>query len=453
MISGLIPRIRFLFQCCLVLSLLTLVSPITAQQLKVDVKLSDISDISPHPTTYVYYDEVVTIQDPGAHYYTFFYTGQVNPDARVPTSSKILRIPIPVDEWSQYRQHIITRLTEFYRGGSTVPVSDPEQEKAGKEIAEDETGDEFVSEYDEEFDDEFGDEGFDDEGFDDEFGDEELDSTPTPTPTPVPATMAGMYGMGFMNPAFSAAGGFVPPVAGGIPGVGAVEGGEFNPKAAAEWTFYYDQLVLWQYYCARVLLDGQDKALLEDNDDSSLVDGESTSLAGAPGTAEGDKPAPSSFGSRSGDDSFGDLPLAYQSMMDSDGELLVREVFDPIDDHENPDHNRRYHQKYVAASKDKEEDVYTAFMDMINEIDARTLNQAQYEEWLKNKRQEVLNFAEDWRQAEEGDTLLINDTLFIITEEPLDAVPIDAVNVIRGEQVTPQDLLNDDGSIKTPTVF
>ena len=133
--------------------------------------------------------------------------------------------------------------------------------------------------------------------------------------------------------------------------------------------------------------------------------------------------------------------------------MLVREIFDPNDDHENPDHNRRYHQKYIAASKDKEEDVYTAFMDMINEIDARTLNQAQYEEWLKNKRQEVLDFAENWRQAEEGDTLLINDTLFIITEEPLEAVPIDAVNVIRGEQITPQDLLNDDGSIKTPTVF
>src|SRR5690606_38989245 len=38
---------------------------------------------------------------------------------------------------------------------------------------------------------------------------------------------------------------------------------EFDPQVAAEWTFYYDQLVLWQYYCARVLLRDMDQELLE----------------------------------------------------------------------------------------------------------------------------------------------------------------------------------------------
>jgi hypothetical protein len=48
----------------------------------------------------------------------------------------------------------------------------------------------------------------------------------------------------------------------------------------------------------------------------------------------------------------------------------------------------------------------------------------------------------------EGDSLIIDNTLFMITEEPMESPPSDAINVVRSQRLTPQDLLNADGSVR-----
>jgi len=285
--------------------------------------------------------------------------------------------------------------------------------------------------------------------------------------------------------------------AGGASGVGA-----FDPRAAAEWTFYYDQLVLWQYYCARNLLNNEETGLLETNlptptpapgltsaqptplpaEPVSSIDIASTIRPGETGKEPikvlqyqtnpevGGVSGASYGGGRSfmsrdiirGPGQFGRQSRSVGGSYRASGargragaggpEAAVRVVFNPEEDYNNPDRNLAYRKEFLKAVENKEQNIYKLFMDMITRIDQREINQERYQDWENNKRQELINFAESWRKVEEGDTFMVKDNLYLVTQEPLDSVPINGVNIVRGERLTPQDILEEDGSLKQPKV-
>ena len=75
--------------------------------------------------------------------------------------------------------------------------------------------------------------------------------------------------------------------------------------------------------------------------------------------------------------------------------------------------------------------------------------------WLLDQKAAVQNCTSDWIRRREGRELTIDGTIYLVSDKPLDAVPIDAVNVVTNVvqdelKVTPYDILNDDGSLTKP---
>ncbi len=441
----------------------------------------------PHPTYYYYNGhigeidpEYVPVLDPDpTRYYVFYYTGVVDPDARVPGDVAVNRYSIPEDQWEANRRWVILKLTLFYElthrmqstalqeltgqgsvateeealapgavpypGGTQVPVAPGTAAPAPIPGLGGPPG--FGG----------GPPGSSAPGFPGATGGPpgggpgyiipQATAAPTPEPTPFYGGM-GMYpgAMGFGGP-------------GMMPGMGSFGGGSafgggtrtFDAEAAAEWTFYYDQLVLWQYYCARHLIGEETDDLVEDLSQGGAefsqdlvsqidqlrpggtltgVDYNIDALLGQ-GTGRPGQPQPG----------LGGL------------ESTVREIFDPQLDHEDSSRSLQYHEKFVEAAQQREAELVDNFMAMIDEIDRRDTNQQVFDQWMDNKRREVYTFAEAWRRAESGRAVVIDDSLFLITDEPLGEIPIPAINVIKSEQLTPQDIINDDGTIRQPQVF
>jgi hypothetical protein len=240
------------------------------------------------------------------------------------------------------------------------------------------------------------------------------------------------------------------------------EGG-FDPRAAAEWTFYYDQLVLWQYYCARILLHDQEESLLEEGAGGDDAAGQVEEGAGGPpagsvaatiASRERSRSPNAGVGTSFIDEQSGGFYAKKAAAGAKPGDAMeVREQFDAEADYADPERVMAHHRKFIDAATLNEESLYANFIDMITRIDQRELGQEKYTQWLEAKQKDIFSFADSWRQVEEGETLMVDDSLFLVTREPLESVPIDSINVLKNEQLTPQDLLNPDGTVKKAEIY
>ncbi|HOR28538.1 MAG TPA: hypothetical protein PLG73_11005 [Candidatus Sumerlaeota bacterium] len=504
-------------------------------QVFANVEYSNISPQDPHPTYYYWNEEdYEPVLDPEPDtYYTWYYIGVVDPDARVPDEVEVKRIAVPRSQWLANRKWIIAKLTMFYQlanGLQSTALQDyiapPEPETPTGEAGEPLLDDQLYT----------GEAGYPEAGF----GPDGMPLAPTDpgalgnTPFPMAPGMTGMPGPGMpgmpapgmtgmpgmpmpgmpfaggpgfpggpgmpgempgapgalpgpgaaptdgpgaisapvmpaapMGPAFPGGFGGFPGGFGGFPGgfggyAGGYGGGaRFDPQAAAEWTFFYDQLVLWQYYCARNLLDDRDDQLVEnltleepmtEQDDpmrrlatlkpDALNDPEAAGIGGFINSQTGD------FYTQRQQQPAG----SQQQLTDNEGNLLVRELFDPLATYQDPTILSRYRSQFLEARDQREQDLYKMFSAMLDDIDGREVNQELYEQWLEEKRQELIAYADSWRRVRDGEALVVDDTVFVVTEEPMEYPPANAVNISRGERVTPQDLLNLDGSVRQPQI-
>ena len=439
---------RLLWICLMGVCLWSVGLPMAwAQAIKANVEFSNISQKDPHPTTYSWDGEITPVTDPGPYFYYFFYLGTVNPDARVPEDTEIKRIPIPTNEWVANRKFLISKLTLFYQiSGNMEPT-------ALKDLQSLQQAPEGAAP---------GGEG------------SPSAATPTPTPTPTPSPTPARPG--------------IPPR--GMYGQGGGQAQQaFDPKAAAEWTFYYDQLVLWEYYCSRNLLNKEDTELLEPelSEESETPQTQQQMLleqAAGVSATEGDTVAdlaknypagkanvsgtggpggPGGQGSTGGQRGYGAQPRMTPAPVRQRAaaavgaagkgiaeQAAVREMFDAVMDYQEPDEVTKTYDKFIGAAKKEDQLVYEGFMDMLGRIDDRDINQQQYNQWLETRRKEIAGFADTWRQLKEGDVLMVEDTLFLVTKEPMESAPIDTVNVVQGKRLTPQDMLNPDGTVRQP---
>lgn len=543
---------------------LTLMATGAAAQInsQADVQFGSASQTDPHPTTYTWDGKKEPVLEPGNSYFVFYYTGTVNPDARVPEDVIIERIAVPMKDWETSQKWLTAKLKSFYETtknlplnslrelsgeapiSSTIPNAAPNgaaatQQGMGMGMQQGMPGDPNMG-------------MMDPSGMNSPYGAPNAGGYPgaqggmSPYGQPQggypqqPGQMMGQPGMGqpmgmdasgqmgqpgqpgpmgqpgmdpnMMDPTMTTdMMASTPGNLGGAANALSTAAG-FNTQAAAEWTIYYDQLVLWQYYCARQLLNKMDQDLLE----QGAADGEGTTgTPGAAGTSttpgvgqrnqvgvlemlSAAKPGEagkstlsaikkrttrpslsgqsgslgagstlSPMGGPAGDPMSADMPMGApatnmtmgaEAMMGDLGNLGgpaqagVREAFSPWQDFLNSERVDKYRQAFQSAAEEKEQDLYNSFIEMINRIDQRELAQERYNQWVQDNKKELGEFAENWRKVDSGETFMLDDTLYLVTKEPLESVPINGVNVLKGDQLTPQDLLNEDGSLKKPKI-
>lgn len=418
-VTGLLPvdriarRVLRLSLRCAPLALLVAGAAVPAQPLA-DVQVTEPSQpfatptaADPHPVTYYWSGEVKAVTRPVTDYYHFYYTGRVNADARVDPDIEIKRIPVPMSEWERHRRWVIAKLTNFYQqasGQEATALADYQRWARGGDDA-----DLFAA-------------------------------TPTPTPTPTPDPLT-------MNPYAPYPGAYYPTPygpAGMMPGMQQLAAEQlFDAAAAAEWTFYYDQLVLWQYYCARVLLNDTSDSLLESSEEEDQggrqqgQQGQAGQLAMGPAGVGG-----IGFGAAA---AVPETPLTPQ-------EQSIRQRFNPLEEYEDPEANLLLRQKFIEAANEREEMLFNNYLAMLDEIEQREINRQNYDQWIQQRQAEVQEFGETWRKLREGEILLSDGTLVLITPEPIEKPPLDAINLPRTEQVTPQDLINADGTLRRAEV-
>lgn len=369
---------------------------------------------NPHPITYGWQGDVPEpVTEPGPYYYHFYYTGTVTGDARVTPDSVIQRIPVPDSEWPSYYMNMVTALVFHYAvntmnskavgayegkrhinvgslpyvPGQTQSNQAPVVPGVGQQEDPYATG---TTDANDPY-------GYADDPYTDTAAEEPmLDDTGEDNVVSLPSVYNADY-------------------------------------AAAHWTFYYDQLVLWQYYCVRNLL-GEDDFLLEEE-----VATDEAVQSRATGTLVGQ--------------------AARQPTVTRTAEEIeaMRLELDPVNDYASnfvpgkTPLGQKLRQDLEVKAARHEEYVYKQYIGMINRIEAREGNQKRYEDWLEAKRQQIFNFAEEWRKVENGEVMFLDDRLFLVTKEPLTGGPLEATNVVVREQLTPQDLLNDDGTLVAPT--
>jgi len=88
-------------------------------------------------------------------------------------------------------------------------------------------------------------------------------------------------------------------------------------------------------------------------------------------------------------------------------------------------------------------------LDFLSRLDYRDNRRKDYAQWLEDQKSLVVDFTRRWARKENEQEINIDGTIYLLSEEPLDSIPRNSVNLVT-KQLTPYDLLNADGTLKKP---
>ncbi|MFP4378953.1 MAG: hypothetical protein ACLFUS_00500 [Candidatus Sumerlaeia bacterium] len=177
-------------------------------------------------------------------------------------------------------------------------------------------------------------------------------------------------------------------------------------RQMAEWTLFYDQLELWNQYV-------EESVIREELDED-------------------------------------EQPEYNPATADSNLESMYR--------------NLQNHAKNVSKELYKKyRNPSAAEPGLVDRIERAEKERRLYNEWLADRENEMMRFVDVWRRQYEGSEIRINDVQYLvrnIKDQPddvnedyfRDSLPDNAVllEVPKEKMVTPFDLINEDGSLKTP---
>lgn len=243
-----------------------------------------------------------------------------------------------------------------------------------------------------------------------------------------------------------------------------------DPKAAAEWTFYYDQLVLWQFYCRRILLNDRNATKANSSPDEIRRRVEGALLASnasfkdvdvAKVLSEADKVRKAqeqrlNSAARPGGPQPRTVNLSPASRASSAAQAASQLVnmpnnatqFDPDADFADPKHNEMLWEDFNALAAIREGLATGVFRSMLSRIENRRTERERYDDWVKERQQGLYEFARAWSKVQSGERINLDDTFYLLTKQPLESVPTGSKNVVVREVVTPQDLIARDGRLK-----
>lgn len=105
-----------------------------------------------------------------------------------------------------------------------------------------------------------------------------------------------------------------------------------------------------------------------------------------------------------------------------------------------------YLQKNV---RDMDESDLRENLDFWDRLEGRRYLRNDYHQWLTDQKEIVGKYTKDWILNREGREVAIEGTTYLISREPIENIPLNAVNLVTNK-LTPYDILNTDGTLKKP---
>ncbi len=226
------------------------------------------------------------------------------------------------------------------------------------------------------------------------------------------------------------------------------QAGAFDPHAAAEWSFYYDQFVLWQFYCRRVLLNDREATSANSSREELQSIADRRSLTGIEGINVEDvlKAA-----KEIRDASTPTAPGAQPPAAADPNVPHAATAFDPEKDYADAHNNDIFRDEFVQMAEQLEGESTSSYTEMLARISLRADENERLADWQARKAGELQDFARAWNTVRSGDSMYLGDTFLLMTKQPVELTNGNGLNVVVRNRTTPQDILDPSGTIKKPT--
>lgn len=225
-----------------------------------------------------------------------------------------------------------------------------------------------------------------------------------------------------------------------------------DTEAAAEWAFFYDQFVLWQYYNRRIILNEPDAVYANETAERLALSEEQRALRQyrATGQLEGldEDEVLRELALRRGIDY--EAYLAEEMGFATGQPRPVATEFDAHRDYASTETLNQFREEFIQDAEALERQARTVYLSILNEVEEREADQMRLADWRSARRQNLYNFVEAWDQVQRGERIAIGDTFYLITDEPVADIPAETRNVLVRKKLTPQDILTEEGELKEP---
>jgi hypothetical protein len=227
-----------------------------------------------------------------------------------------------------------------------------------------------------------------------------------------------------------------------------------SPRTLGEWTFYFWQFSIWEYYVSKDTLLLDDFMTLAD---VSRLDRVVSGRREPVWTWTEIDPAddePKEWIQVQTDPTPIEEPTPEE---EAAIETLIENAFDGgvIRGAQDPEIHKaeylgmyRLYRQAALAVTAEEHDTYYGLIDRLRE---RQEDRDRYYAWLEDRRRLVIDFTEEWARKFDGSEFNVDGVMYLVSVgEPLMSVPRNARNVVIDRVVTPYDLLEDSGRLKKP---
>lgn len=226
--------------------------------------------------------------------------------------------------------------------------------------------------------------------------------------------------------------------------------GEVDSEAAAEWAFYYDQLVLWQYYNRRVMLNEPNAIYANESGRQFTMRQDRRVVRDLMRTGEIPEGLTEEQLLVALAERRGEVIEDARLLQGQDLELRpIATEFDAHLDYQEPRRIERLREEFLNDARALERRARSVYMSILNDVEEREADQMRLADWRASKRQDLYNFVEAWDQVQRGERETFGDTFFLITEDPVEDIPGSTRNVVVRKKVTPQDILTEEGELQS----
>jgi len=163
-----------------------------------------------------------------------------------------------------------------------------------------------------------------------------------------------------------------------------------DPRALAEWQYWWEQTKLWEEYIKQRILK--------------------------------DEPL---------DVSVKDIVFTDPNTLDQQLEQIYKSHVEQVN---------RMVRKY-----------YNNVISLLGRIEDRIWQRESYRNWVERNKVKLHEFAKEWLRREAGEEIEIEGRVYLVSPKPLKQVPPGKLNIVT-THLTPYDILNEDGTLKTSPV-
>lgn len=211
-----------------------------------------------------------------------------------------------------------------------------------------------------------------------------------------------------------------------------------DPDAWAQWRYYADQLALWGIYCREFVLQGveTDVGFMNIVWPGDGFDPEAEEQEGESNIFNENRPL---------DDQLAD----FNPIPDTRQGRESQTVFSP----EQMDAQATFlYNIYLDELRSFEESQVMYMKGLKNRLESRQQQRESYELWREDQRQQIMDLVDEWNRRYEGKVTMIEGVRYELYQpgnEPR-SVTRGANVVVTDYDLTPYDILNNDGTLRGP---